>query len=214
MYYKYPRTYHLAWSESLQSDDKLILSMKNFIDKEVIVSIKMDGENASLYNDYYHARSLDSRHHVSRDWIKSFHSTIKHKIPENWRICGENLFAKHAIQYTDLESYFYGFAAYDHNNICLSWDETQLLFEDCGIISVPVVYRGKYNEYKIKSLWKQLLEQYSNNIEGYVVRIAESFHYDTHSENVAKFVRAKHVQPDAKHWMHSEIIPNKLKKEV
>ena len=84
---------HLPWSPGLQNDDRLIDSLEAFHGREVVVTEKMDGENASLYSNHYHARSLDSRHHGSRDWIKSFHGTVRHNIPEGWR--PEELILKH-----------------------------------------------------------------------------------------------------------------------
>ena len=56
---KYPRTLHLPWSESITSDDKVMKSIDSLLNKNVIVSLKMDGENTTLYTDYIHARSID-----------------------------------------------------------------------------------------------------------------------------------------------------------
>lgn len=106
MRYKYPRTLHLPWSESVQSDDKMVSSCQHFEGKEVVVTEKMDGENTSIYCDGIHARSLDSRHHPSRSWVKGLQARIGWQIPEGWRLCGENVYAVHSIRYDDLESYF------------------------------------------------------------------------------------------------------------
>lgn len=121
--YKYPRTFHLPWSEGATQDDKITNDLSLF-EKEIVVTIKMDGENTTCYSDYIHARSLDSRNHVSRNWVKAFHATFKHNIPIGWRICGENLFAQHSIRYDNLESYFYLFSIWDDNNNCLNWADT------------------------------------------------------------------------------------------
>src|SRR3546814_9804484 len=43
-------------------------------------------------------------------WVKQFRSGIAADIPEGWRVCGENLFAKHSIHYTALPTYFMGFS--------------------------------------------------------------------------------------------------------
>lgn len=58
---KYPRTYHLPYSPSKTDDDKTLSSDAHFADmEEVVVTIKMDGENCTVYNDgSIHARSLD-----------------------------------------------------------------------------------------------------------------------------------------------------------
>ncbi|CAM6053386.1 unnamed protein product [Sphagnum tenellum] len=42
---KYPRTYHVLWSEGMHDDDRMHPNMDNFVGKRVIVTTKMDGEN-------------------------------------------------------------------------------------------------------------------------------------------------------------------------
>lgn len=107
MYYKYPSTFHLPWSQGITNDDKILKNLSNFYNKKIVVTIKMDGESCTMYRDKIHARSIDSKNHPSRHWVKQFHSTIKYNIPKNWRICGENLFAKHSIFYNNLPSFFF-----------------------------------------------------------------------------------------------------------
>lgn len=205
MYKKYPRTFHLSFSEGVNSDDKVLKDLSSFDGKDVIVTYKMDGENTTLYNNHMHARSIDSVFHVSRSWVKQWWSTWKHEIPENMRICGENLFAKHSIAYNDLKSYFYGFNIWI-DDICLSWDETLEYFELFGITPVEVIYDGPFDINKLMLIAKQL----DTNInEGFVVRNKESFEYKDFSKNVVKYVRKNHVQSD-QHWMHAAIVKNEL----
>lgn len=203
-YHKYPKTPHLPWSSSKTDDDKTLHDCEHFIGMEVVVTLKMDGENTTIYPDYYHARSIDSNNHPSRNWCKAWHATIKNDIPEGYRICGENVYATHAIHYTDLQTYFYGFSVWDNENFCLSWDETIAWFQMIGIVPVEVIYRGPWDEKLIKKL------DYGTN-EGYVVRNADNFHYQDFTSNVAKNVRPKHVQTN-KHWMSQPIVPNELRK--
>ena len=80
MYKKYPRTFHLPFSEGVQSDDKIMKDLSSLEGKEVIVTYKMDGENTTLYRDHMHARSIDSAFHESRSWVKQWWSTWKHAI--------------------------------------------------------------------------------------------------------------------------------------
>jgi hypothetical protein len=207
---KYPKTMHLPWSPGLQNDDRLIESIERFVDMDVVVTEKMDGENATLYRDHYHARSLDSRHHPSRDWIKAFHGQIKNDIPEGYRICGENMYAKHSIYYDDLPSYFLGFSMWNSDNVCLSWDDTLEWFKLIGITPVPTLYRGLWNEQFIRDSCDKSVCR--DDFEGYVVRIADAFDFDSFQGFVAKFVRKNHIQTD-EHWMQSELIPNKLKEQ-
>lgn len=108
-YCKYPRSYHLPWSEGKTKDDRTIPDCSQFEGKEVVVTVKLDGENTSIYPDYIHARSIDGRNHWSRSWVKNLQGRIGYQLDQGWRICGENLYAKHSIKYDDLEDYFYVF---------------------------------------------------------------------------------------------------------
>lgn len=196
---KYPRTPHLPWSPGLGDDDRRIESLDAFQGCRVIVTSKMDGENTSLYRTGMHARSLDSRHHPSRDWLKGFWGAMRMDIPQRWRVCGENLFATHSIRYCDLASFLLGFSIWNARNVCLGWDETLEWFALLGIEPVPVLYDGVFDAAAIQALWS---ERERERMEGYVVRIAGAFPYAGFRRCVAKFVRSGHVQTDA-HWMHN-----------
>ena len=209
MLYKYPRTYHLPWSLGSTSDDKILSSVNQFVGKEVVVTVKMDGENTSIYKDHIHARSLDSKNHVSRNWLKNFAQNFQQDIPEEYRLCGENLFAKHSIHYKNLKSYFYLFSVWN-KEICLDWDSTIEWASLLGVEVVPVIYRGLWDEKIIRDLYSEKF--LDNEMEGYVVRSTDSFSIDDFSTNVAKFVRKNHVQTED-HWMNQEIIRNEIKKE-
>lgn len=207
-YIKYPKTLHLPWSPNLQNDDRVITSLDSFIDKDIIITLKMDGENTTLYNDHCHARSLDSVNHISRDWIKQFHGTIKHEIPIGYRICGENLYAKHSIKYENLKSYFYGFSIWNENNICLSWKDTLEWFSLLNIEHPDIIFEGKFDEQEI--IIGDFFKPYSKTDEGYVIRIKDKFHYDDFQKNVVKWVRKNHVQT-TEHWLKQQLEPNNLR---
>lgn len=203
---KYPRTFHVPWSLGKTSDDKVLKSADHFVGKEIVITEKMDGENTSIYKEGLHARSLDSKRHESRTMVTKLWSEIAHDIPENWRICGENLFAKHSLKYDSLEAYFLAFSIWNEKNICLSWDET---VEWCDILSVkhvPVLYTGLYDYDTIREIEKNINFEKS---EGYVIRMAQRFSFDLFETSVAKFVRQNHVQT-VKHWMNAKIEKNDL----
>lgn len=206
-YIKYPRTYHLPWSDGATDDDKVMADTSNFEGKEVVVTEKMDGENTTMYDDHIHARSIDSGYHPSRTFVKGLWSEIKHRIPPDMRICGENMYAVHSIVYTQLSSYFLAFSIWNQD-ICLSWDETETLCQSLGLHTVPVLYRGLYDETIIKNLYDK--NKMSNSVEGYVVRLAHPFHIDEFSVSVGKYVRENHVQTN-QHWMKSGLEMNMLK---
>jgi hypothetical protein len=211
-YVKYPRTSHLPWSECVTSDDKRLDSTEHFAGHEVVVTQKMDGENTAIYsNGYVHARSIDSRNHESRNWIKALAGRIAKDVPNNFRIGGENCYAKHSIHYQALPTYFFVFCIW-HNDISLSWDEVEFYSEALGLTTVPVVYKGLWDEQTIKSCY-QPESGFGAVSEGFVVRKTASFKVSDHDVSVAKFVRKNHVDENAKHWMHSAIVPNLLAKE-
>ena len=210
MYIKYPRTYHFPFSPGATSDDKILSTMDDLYGREVVVTEKMDGECTTIHSSgYTHARSIDSRSHESRDWVKRFANQIAHNIPPGWRICGENLYAQHSLPYDDLLSYFYGFSIWDDHNDCLNWYDTVYLFEELGITTVPVLYRGPFIEKKIIQLTEDLD---LTKQEGLVVRITNTFNMADFSTVVAKWVRREHVQTDD-HWMNQPVIPNKLRQK-
>lgn len=207
---KYPRTLHLPWSESVTCDDRVMTTVDSFHKIEVVVTEKMDGENTTLYRGGIHARSLDSRGHESRDWVKNLWSSVSFNIPKGWRICGENLYARHSVEYDNLKSYFYGFSIWDDGNVCIGWDDTVEWFSRLGIDCVPILYRGEFDEDKIKSLF---CNERRNKSEGYVVRVVDPFEYNDFSKCVGKFVRKNHVQTN-QHWMHGEIRKNGIKRPL
>lgn len=205
-YVKYPRSYHLPWSEGKTKDDKTLKDCSQFEGKIVVVTEKMDGENTTIYKDYIHARSIDGRNHWSRSRVKNLQGLIGHELGD-YRICGENLQAKHSIGYDNLSSYFYMFSIWDSLNYCLSWKETQEWAEILNLTTVPVLYHGPWDENLIKNLYT---EDKRDKMEGYVVRIEDGFHYLDFSKSLAKFVRANHVDASNHHWMFTATEENLL----
>lgn len=203
MLYKYPKTFHLPWSEGVNSDDKVIKNIDHFVGKRVIVTEKMDGENTTISKERIYARSVDSKDHESRHWVKSNFSYLSQTFQDGYRVCGENLFAVHSIEYKQLPSYFLAFSVW-RNDVCLSWDTTLTFLKQYLIQHVPVLYDGIWNEGLIRSI---ILDK--DNQEGYVVRVAGSFLYNDFGFNVAKYVRKNHVQTD-EHWMKKAVKRNLL----
>ncbi len=214
-YVKYPRTYHFPWSENLQNDDRMHEDPSVFLNRNAVATVKMDGENTTLYSDYIHARSIDSKHHESRNWVKALHGRIAHEIPEGWRICGENLYATHSIHYKNLDSYFYVFSIWDENNTALSWNDTEQYAALLGLHTVPVLCKGMCSSIDgLKAIVEKNLDGYAKEtgeaVEGYVIRIMDPIPYKDFRRYVAKSVRKDHVQTGT-HWMTKKIVPNELR---
>ncbi len=204
---KYPRTPHLPWSSGAGSDDVSLPDTHVFARQEVVVTEKLDGENTTLYRRGLHARSLDPRPHPSRDWVKGLQGRVGYLIPDGWRVCGENLYARHSLGYHDLESYFYLFSVWDENNVALDWDDTLTWAASLDVPTPRELYRGPWNEALIRALPVD-----PEVMEGYVVRTVRGFPYAEFQDHVAKYVRAGHVQTD-EHWMHQAVTPNRLRTE-
>lgn len=204
---KYPRTPHLMWSEKLGKDDRVLESIDHFAGKEVIVTVKMDGENTTMYNDHIHARSLNSGNHPSRDWVKGLWGNIKYLLDDDFRICGENMYAKHTIHYKDLKSYFYVISMWQ-DNFCLSWEDTVEMCNLLNLSHVPVIYRGVFDYDQIRELYTP--QHNGNDCEGYVIRLASGFNYEDFGKSVAKFVSSRFKISDT-HWMYDKVTPNELK---
>ena len=167
---------------------------------------KMDVENTTFYKDGFHARSLDSKNHPSRSKIAALHSNISHLIPDNFRICGENLTAVHSIKYTNLPNIFEIFSIWN-DNTCLSWSDTVEYASLLDIPNVPVLYVGPWNI--------NLIDEFSekldlNKQEGFVVRPSSSFQLENFGTLVGKWVRKGHVTKNNSHWMYSKIEYNEV----
>ncbi|MCG7529289.1 AAA family ATPase [Streptomyces sp. OfavH-34-F] len=199
----YPRTPHLPWSPGASSDDVRMTDLAALAGTEVVVTEKLDGENTTLYADGLHARSLDSAHHPSRTWVKALQARIGPRVPQGWRICGENMFARHSLAYDALESHFYGFSVWDGDR-CLGWDETAGFLRSLGIPVPPVLWRGVFDAKALRALKVDTGRQ-----EGYVVRPAASFPAAEFGRVVGKWVRPGHVVTGT-HWMHAEVVENGL----
>lgn len=201
----YPRTPHLPWSPGVGGDDvRAAAGLAGLAGREVVVTEKLDGENTTLYADGLHARSLDSGHHPSRAWVKGLQGRVGAGIPAGWRVCGENLYARHSLPYEDLDSWFYGFSVWDADDRCLDWDRTATFLRRLGVPTPRVLWRGVFDERALRRLRLDTTRQ-----EGYVVRTADGFARADFGRCVAKWVRGGHVQTDT-HWMYARVVPNGL----
>ena len=229
-YYKYPRTFHLPYSPKRGSDDKVLIDDSDFEGKQVIVMEKMDGENTSMYADYLHARSIDSTQDESHRWLERFRNAILPQLEHlnKWRICGENLFYKHTVFYQDLVSIFLPYSIWVENEVknenqsshySLSWQETKTIFDKIGISYPNIIYEGiydkkmilkKFEKYKL-NFKNQSKETQNRKVEGFVIRLEDSFLYKDFSKSVAKYVCDDFEITSSKHWRYEVKTLNQLK---
>jgi hypothetical protein len=192
---KYNRTYHLPWSPGTTSD--------SLIGIDIVITEKLDGENAGMTKDGVYARSHAA--FTTSPWsreVRQIHERIKRDLSEGVFLFGENMEGIHSIEYSNLTSYFYIFGVRD-NNIWISWDAVEEYSYLLDLPTVPVLFKGQVNSGKeLKELTESLTSQPSSlggNREGIVVRNADMFHNDDFAKNVLKWVRKGHVNTD-EHW--------------
>ena len=210
--WKYPRTLHLPHSSvDPKSDDKKLDDDLAFHGRYVIVTAKMDGENTTIYSDgFIHARSINSKSHVSRDWVKNFAAQLE--LVDGDRICGENLFAQHTLAYENLRSYFYGFGLW-RGDECASWQSTSLFMDRVGIETVPIIFSGLYDVDTVMNAYNNWKKVSKDPVEGFVVRKGHSFLMDDFNINVAKYIDPQFKIKDTKHWFSKSLVKNKLRKD-
>lgn len=216
-YVKFPKIFHLPFSEGVdERTDKVFTPEElqaSFVGEDIVVTEKMDGENISMYQDSLHGRSLNSPHQRYRDWVKAFHARLAHNIPESWRICGEYLRYEHSIHYRGLPAYFLVLAIYNEGNVCLSWEETFDYARVLGLDTVPVLYRGRYDETAVKACYTGRSRFGDSIQEGYVLRIDGRIRWNQHQRSIGKFVRKGHVQT-THGWRHGRKVLNELAKDA
>lgn len=211
---KYPRTYHLPFSREVHSDDKTISSkhLNNFVNREVVVTEKLDGGNTFFKDGVVYARSHSSpASHPSFNPIKNMYYEISHLISKDLAIYGENLYGIHTLEYDNLDSFFYVFNM-TKRNVILSWDDIEKESLNLGLRVVPIVFRGAFKSIKeIELLMDKEMKKPSAlgaEKEGFVIRIADSFDFNDFDKYAAKYVREGHVQTDErweKNWRAAKL---------
>ena len=209
--FKYPRTPHLPWSPGATGDDVYLSDTSCFFRKKVVVTEKLDGENTAIYHDRIHARSLDSRYHPSRGYVNQLQARLSRDLPPNLRLAGENCFAVHSIKYNALPNWFLLFGVYEEigDQIwCASWDDTETWAALLDLCTVPVLYRGIWDEEAVKRCMTGV-SRFGGEQEGYVVRTVDRFGVGAFGMRMAKYVRKGHIQTD-RHWMQKPVEANGL----
>lgn len=200
---KYNRTMHLPWSPGTTSDDRIAPSVENLLEKEIVMTEKLDGENSGWTHEGVYARSHAT--FTTSPWsvmVRQMHGMLKRDIEPGTFLFGENMEGIHSIEYTNLTSPYYLFGIRTSEK-WLSWEEVENHAFLMDIPTVPVLFKGicKTAE-ELKRVTEELVLQPSalgGKREGLVVRVANEFDDSEFSNSVMKWVRKGHVQTD-EHW--------------
>lgn len=187
---KYPRTLHIDYNSGLTNDDRIQKDL-TFLANPIIITEKLDGHNTSLKKTGVYGRShgnvckqpYNKNLWVIWDRINSYLDGID--------IFGENLYAKHTIEYNCLTNHFFVIGI-KRDNLWLSWDEVKFICELLELTTVPVLDEGIYAFNKIKTFIDKESNKNSTigNVtkEGFVFRNADEFDYNDFNLNVIKWV--------------------------
>lgn len=210
---KYGRTYHFPFSPGTTSDDRINFDWWEDVSQieTVIHTEKLDGENTCLNQYGVFARSHAAvTMHPWANYLKERWAWMQHDLGD-LEIFGENLYAIHSIEYTDLNAHFFIFGI-RYLDVWLSWEEVQFYADFFELPTVPVIQEA--NPLDEKSFKADILEivketsafesvdtftKKSCSMEGIVTKNIHEFPVEQMRQNVFKYVRKDHVKTD-EHW--------------
>lgn len=228
---KYPHTPFFRNSPGGDVSEKRengVMKWESLINKDLVFTVKMDGSNATFDYAGVAARNANDAPHVSFDMLKAKHDAFNPCfLPDYLQFFCEWLYAKHSIHYTGetaLTDYAQLFGIFNHRtNEWLGWESVREWAKSLGIHTVPTIselYKGcGYPIVKKRYSQPQDLENdvagwakkvISDGHEGIVVRSAYSYPWNKFNQNIAKYVRANHVNTD-QHWSQQKVVRNEVK---
>jgi hypothetical protein len=196
---RYPRTFHLPDSPGASGDDRVQHDL-SWLDSELVVTEKLDGGNLTFTRDAMYARSPDSGTHPWDRPAKALWAMTAYRIPDDWRVCGESMWARRSIAYTDLPGVFIVHGIWDETDTLLGWDDTVDWAQRLELPVVPVLYRGA-SLTEARAAWGR--QRDAERSEGFVVRSAGRIAAADFPCKVLKWVRANHVTTEAS-WQHRD----------
>lgn len=210
---KYGRTFHYPFSPGTTSDDRINHDYWSDIRSipQVVHTEKLDGENTCLnqYGVFARSHAAPTRHPWAQ-YLKERWHLLKNDLGD-LEIFGENIYAIHSIQYTEIEHHFFVFAV-RHLDKWLSWEEVKFY---AAMIDFPTVPELELVEPDDQEIFEKdilnLVQQpsifqsqdvYSEmpcTMEGIVSRNTDEYTIEDFKQNVFKYVRKDHVKTN-EHW--------------
>jgi hypothetical protein len=210
---KYPRTFHWPESLTVHSDDSYHTDPSFFLNKDVVITEKLDGGNTCLHHGEVYARSVSApsnagwmamvkKHHAWKTNVLEFY--FNGHAPEDTYFYGEDIYGEHSIIYDAVRAEeTYHLFNVRYKDQFLSWDDVKLYAELLGMKHVPNIFAGQFSTIaQITQFFNDELKKPSalgTEREGFVMRIAGEFTANKFATYVCKFVRPNHVQTD-QHW--------------
>ena len=201
---KYPSTPYWPWSPAIGRGDAVHANPDRFVDKDVVVTEKLDGGNTLLHAGKVYARSVSAPSGGKWMAMVKKHHAWKVNEPDAY-LYGEDIYGVHSVTYAPVaeRETFYAFALRDGAGAFAAFDEVEAYAKQREIPVVPVLFRGRFRSVaEISAFMKQAHGEPSalgSEREGVVMRLARGFPAAEFQDNVCKSVRAGHVQTD-EHW--------------
>jgi hypothetical protein len=190
---RYPHTFYLPDSPGAAAGDDVQHDL-SWLDGELVVTEKLDGGILTFTRDAMYARSVDSG---TQPWdrpAKALWAMTAYRIPDDWRVCGESMWARRSIAYSDLPGVFIVFGIWDETDTLLGWDDTVDWARRLELPVVPVLYRGGSLS-EARAAWAA--KRNAESSEGFVVRSAGRIPEAEFSVKVLKWVRPNNVRARA-----------------
>jgi hypothetical protein len=213
---RFIRIPHLSFSPGGTKDDLVLPNEAHLEEREIVATVKLDGENTTLTRHAIWARSPDSdMRHPSRSYIMRLWAAIKHELPCGWRFVMENVYAKHSIYYDYLPAYAFLTNIIDAEGVFIPYSDLLDWAELLELEVAPSLWDGITDIGILKTLHHCITHYTADQGpgEGFVVRTTAAFHEDMARWRIAKWVRAQHVTT-SKHWMYEKITVNKLRVDI
>ena len=176
---EYPRTLHLPDSPGAPAGR--IQPDLSWLDGELVVTEKLDGSFLVFTRDAVQGGAPAP--------AQALWAMTAHRIPDDWRVCGESMWVRRRIAYTDLPGVFIVFGIWDETDTLLGWDDTVEWAQRLELPVVPVLYRGASIS-EARAAWSRQCDAASS--EGFVVRGAGRIAAADFSRKLLQWVRPDH----------------------
>jgi hypothetical protein len=168
----------------------------SWLDGELVVTEKLDGGPLTFTRDAVYGRERDSGADPRDRPATALWAMTAHRIPDQWRVCGESMWARRRIAYADLPGVFIVFGIWDETDTLLGWDDTVDWARRLELPVVPVLYRGASLS-AARAAWAA--QRTPAGSEGYVVRAAGRIAAAEFSHRLLAWVRADHGRTTTRH---------------
>ena len=222
MFKKYDKTYRIIVPQ-INVKGKLYLpkdEVKLLLGSDVIIEEKLDGANTGIirHKNGIHLQKRGSLVSTSEhEQFQFFHNWAMYqnreklmKLPKNYIIYGELMYAIHTVYYNELPDYFLVFDVWDGNKF-LKYNDRNDFCIKYDLKQVPFIQKGFFNIDELYDLIPTKSAYGNEAAEGIVIK-----KYNKKGYIRAKLVREEFVKKvdDSEHWMHKQLKKNMLKKEV